>query len=333
MDIMKMIYSKAKSKPQKVAFPEATEEKNLLAVKTCHDEGLCVPVLVGNRPEIINEAKKHGLSLEGITIADTSNEEWLDGIIEKYVASKPVNSAKTMKRKSKDPLYVALMLEEIGKMDCTFAGLSHTTGEVILAGQFTVGLAEGVEVISSMGIFDIPQYQGSEGSLLAFADSAVCANPTAEELASIAITACGTIRQLLDWEPRCALLSFSTDGSGGDHPLVEKIREAVAIARTQRPDLAIDGEFQLDAAISPAVAAKKVKHESNVAGKANIIVWPNLDVGNVGVKLVQQFAHADAYGPLLQGFAKVVCDCSRGAPVSELVGNIAISAVRAQGSK
>jgi phosphate acetyltransferase len=126
------------------------------------------------------------------------------------------------------------------------------------------------------------------------------------------------------------LLSFSTDGSG-DHPLVDKVREAVRLANEKRPDLAIDGEFQLDAAIAPAVAAKKVQRESKVAGKANVIVWPNLDVGNIGVKLVQQFAHADAYGPILQGFSKVLSDCSRGAPVSELVGNIAISAVRAQG--
>ena len=333
MNIMETIYLKAKSKPQKVAFPEAEEEKTLLAAKTCHDEGLCVPILVGNRTEIVDAVKKYGVSLEGITIRDTSDEEWLDGIIERYVALKPINSAKTMKRKAKDPLYIALMLEEIGEMDCTFAGLSHTTGDVIIAGQFTVGLAEGMEVISSLGIFDIPGYKGSEGSLLAFTDSAVCTNPSAEELASIAITTCNTIKQLLDWEPRCALLSFSTDGSGGDHPLVEKIREAVSIAKKKRPDLAIDGEFQLDASISPAVAAKKVKCESKVAGKANIIVWPNLDVGNIGVKLVQQFAHADAYGPILQGFAKVVCDCSRGAPVSELVGNIAISAVRSQGNK
>jgi phosphate acetyltransferase len=125
-------------------------------------------------------------------------------------------------------------------------------------------------------------------------------------------------------------LSFSTDGSGDD-PLVDKVREALRIAREKRPDLAIDGEFQLDSAISQAVAARKVRRDSKVAGKANIIIWPNLDVGNIGVKLVQQFARAVAPGPFLQGFEKPVCDCSRGAPVSELVGNIAVSAVRAQG--
>lgn len=327
---MESIFAKAKANPQRVAFPEAAEEKILLSARQCADNGICVPLLIGPAAEIEKAASQFSVNLRGLTIVDTAREEWLDGIIARYTERKPINSVKTMKRKSKDPLYTTLMLEEIGEVDCTFAGLSHTTADIILAGQFVVGLAEGIDVVSSFGVFNIPGYQGPEGSLLAFADSAVCVDPGPGELASIAVTTCDSIRQLLGWEPRCALLSFSTDGSG-DHPLVDKVRAAVHIAKEKRPDLAIDGEFQLDAAVSPVVAAKKVKRESKVAGKANIIVWPNLDVGNVGVKLVQQFAHADAYGPVLQGFVKIVSDCSRGAPVSELVGNIAISAVRAQG--
>ena len=128
------------------------------------------------------------------------------------------------------------------------------------------------------------------------------------------------------------MVCYSTLGSGQGE-LIDKVVEAVRIAQEKRPDLAIDGEFQFDAAISPAVAAKKVKRESKVAGRANVVIWPDLNVGNVGVKLIQQFGHADAYGPMLQGFRKVVCDCSRGAPVSEIVGNIVISAVRAAGMK
>jgi phosphate acetyltransferase len=329
MNAMEIIYEKAKVNPQRVAFPEATEEKILLSARECADKGYCKPCLVGNAAEIKGAAAQFGVALDGFTFFDTLDEAWLDAIIEKYVAQKPENSAKIMKRRSKDPLYTALMMEVIGDTDCTFSGFSHTTADVMHAGMFTVGLADGIDLVSSFGILDIPGYRGSEGSLLAFSDSAICTNPTAEELATIAITTCGSIKKLMGWEPRCALLSFSTDGSS-DHPLVEKVREAVRIAGEKRPDLAIDGEFQLDTAISPAVAVKKMKRESRVAGKANIIVWPNLDVGNVGVKLVQQFAHANAPGPFLQGFAKVVCDCSRGAPVSELVGNIAISAVRAQ---
>lgn len=330
MDIMNTIYERAKADPRSVAFPEATEEKILLAARECADKGYCRPVLVGAAEEIRNAAETYKVSLDGITVIEAFAEERLEALIAEYTEKYPLNSAKTMKRKSKDPMYTALMMQAVGMVDVTFAGLTHSTGDVIMAGQMVVGLQEGVSAISSVGIFNIPGYEGSEGRLLGFGDSAVCTNPDAEMLAGIAIAACDTIHALVEWEPRCALLSYSTCGSG-EGPLADKVIEAVRIANERRPDLAIDGEFQLDAAINPAVAAKKVKKESKVAGKANIIIWPDLNVGNVGVKLVQQFAHADAYGPMLQGFAKIVCDCSRSAPVSEIVGNVAMSCVRAQG--
>lgn len=329
MDIMENIYQRAKAAPQRVAFPEATEEKILQAARTCTDQGICRPVLVGDPDAIRAAAQQYNIALDGIEMVDAFAEVALVALITDYTAKHPLNSPKTMKRKAKDPLYTALMMQAVGQVDVTFAGLTHSTGDVIMAGQMVVGLQEGVSSISSVGIFNIPGYEGCEGPLLGFGDSAVCTDPDADQLAGIAIAACDTVRALVGWEPRCALLSYSTCGSG-EGPLVDKVVSAVKIARERRPDLAIDGEFQLDSAINPKVAAKKVKRESRVAGKANIIIWPDLNVGNVGVKLVQQFAHADAYGPMLQGFAKIVCDCSRGAPVSELVGNIAMSCVRAQ---
>jgi phosphate acetyltransferase len=232
----------------------------------------------------------------------------------------------------KDALQYAMVMQAVGEVDVTFAGIEYTTGDVLRAGLMIIGLKPGISTISSIGLCDIPGYEGSEGSLLAIGDSAVCTNPDAEELASIAISACDTVAGLLAWEPRCAMVSYSTLGSG-EGELVDKVIEAVKIANEKRPDLAIDGEFQLDAAINPAVAAKKVPRESKVAGKANVVIWPDLNVGNIGVKLIQQFGHADAYGPMLQGFNKIVCDCSRSAPVSELKGNIIISAVRAAGER
>jgi len=228
----------------------------------------------------------------------------------------------------KDPLYYAMVMQRAGDADVTFAGIDNTTGDVLLAGQTVIGMKEGLATISSIGLADIPGYEGSEGTLLAIGDSAVCTNPDPEQLASIAIAACDTVRNLLDWEPRCAMISYSTLGSG-EGELIDKVKEALRIANEQRPDLYIDGEFQLDAAIVPEVAAKKVKRESKVAGKANVLIWPDLNVGNTAVKLIQQFGHADAYGPMLQGFNSIICDCSRGAPVSEIKGNIVISAVRA----
>lgn len=329
MDIMSSIYKKAKTAPKRIAFPEATEEKILLAARECCDKGLCIPYLIGNREEIIAAALQSGVLLDNMIICDKAADNTLSSLIETYVKTNPLNSVKTMTRKARDPLYIALMMEAVGEVDVTFAGLTCTTGDVIMAGQFVIGLKDGVSTVSSIGIFDIPGFNGSEGPLLAFGDSAVCVNPDAEELAGIAISACDTVAGLLGWEPRCALLAFSTDGSA-EHALIDKVRQARSIANERRPDLHIDGEFQLDSAISPATAKKKVHRESAVAGKANIIIWPDLNVGNIGVKLVQQFAGADAYGPILQGFSKIVCDCSRSAPVSEIVGNIAMSVVRAQ---
>jgi phosphate acetyltransferase len=332
MDIMKEIFQRARENPTSIAFPEATEEKILLAVKESVQKGICKPVLVGEKTAIENAARNYGVSLEDIKIIDSTDEEKLKELVEKYITVNPIMSTKSMMRKAKDPLYVALMMEAVGQVDSTFAGIAHTTGDVIVAAQLVIGLKEGVETASSLGIMDIKGYEGCEGSLIAFADSAVCVAPTEGELASIAISSCDTISSLMGWEPRAAMLSFSTTGSS-EHESIDKVREAVRLANERRPDLKIDGEFQLDAALLPAVAVKKVKRESAVAGKANIIIYPELNAGNIGVKLVQVFAKSDAYGPMLQGFAKVISDCSRSASVSELVGNIAITAVRAQGAK
>ena len=330
MDIMEKIYARAAADPQKVAFPEATEEKILLAARECVEKGLIIPVLVGDPAAIKEAAKNAGVDLTGMEICDTTDEAFLTDLIAKYFAQNSMLSEKNlMRRAKKDDVFTALYMLAVDQVDAMFAGMSHTTGDIIAYGSLIVGLQDGIITPSSIGIFKIPGYEGSEGDLLAFGDSAVCVNPSPEELASIAIAACDTVSSLLEWDPRVAMLSYSTDGSA-ESELVNKVRSALAIVKELKPELKIDGEFQLDAAISPAVAAKKVHHESEVAGKANIIIWPDLNVGNIGVKLVQQFAHADAYGPLLQGFNKIVCDCSRSAPVSELVGNIVMAAVRSQ---
>lgn len=292
-----------------------------------------VPVLVGNADEIWETIAKRGYREDVFHIVDMADETYKNSLAEKYIALPETRlKEKALNRRMQDALQYAMVMQAVGEADVTFAGIDYTTGDVLLAGQMIIGMKPGITTISSIGLCDIPGYEGSEGSLLAVGDSAVCTNPNAEQLASIAISACDTVKSLLDWEPRCACVCYSTLGSGQGE-LVDKVTEAVKIANELRPDLAIDGEFQLDAAINPAVAQKKVKKESPVAGKANVVIWPDLNVGNVAVKLIQQFGHADAYGPMLQGFNKVVCDCSRSAPVSELKGNIVISAVRAAGEK
>ena len=332
MSVLDQIYVRAKENPRKVAFPEAMNEKMMQAAYETGKEGYIIPVLVGSGSEIREAVRERGYEESVFTIVDISEEEYKKTLIDKYVAlPQTILKEKALNRRMQNPLYYAMVMQAVEEADVTFAGIDNTTGDVLLAGQMIIGLKEGISTVSSIGLCDIPGFSGSEGSLLAIGDSAVCTNPDANQLADIAISACDTVRALLEWEPRCAMVSYSTLGSGQGE-LIDKVVEAVRLANEKRPDLAIDGEFQFDAAISPAVAEKKVKRESRVAGKANVVIWPDLNVGNVGVKLIQQFGHADAYGPMLQGFNKVVCDCSRGAPVSEIKGNIVISAVRTAGS-
>lgn len=333
MSVLDTVFEKAKSCPQRVAFPEALNEKMMQAAFETGAEGYIIPVLVGDREQIEAAVSERGYRREVFEIVDIHDETYRASLIEKYIALPDSRlKEKALNRRMQDPLQFAMVMQAVGDADVTFAGIDNTTGDVLFDGQMIIGLKPGIATISSVALAEIPGYEGSEGSLLAFGDSAVCTNPNAEQLAGIAISACDTIHSLLGWEPRCAMVCYSTTGSGQGE-LVDKVTEALKIAHDLRPDLLIDGEFQLDAAISPAVAAKKVKRESAVAGKANILIWPDLNVGNVAVKLIQQFGHADAYGPMLQGFRKVVCDCSRSAPVSELKGNIVISAVRAAGEK
>lgn len=333
MSVLEIIYDKAKQNPQKVAFPEGTNEKIMQAAYETGKDGYIIPVLVGNADELKELANERGYEESVFIFVDINKEESKKALIQKYMAlPKTILKEKALNRRLADPLNYALVLEAVDEVAATFAGIDYTTGDVLFGAQQIIGLKEGITNISSIGLCDIPGFEGSEGSLLAITDSAVATNPNAEELANIAISACDTMNVLLDWEPRCAMVSYSTLGSGQGE-LVDKVVTALKIANEKRPDLNIDGEFQLDAAIKPEVAAKKVKKESKVAGKANILVWPSLDVGNVAVKLIQTFGKANAYGPMLQGFNKVVCDCSRGAPVSEIKGNIVISAVRAAGGK
>ena len=317
-----------KENPQRIAFPEATEEKILKAARGAQDVGAIIPVYVGVEADIRAAAEQYGVSLEGAEIIENT-EELRASVASRYVEQHPEAglSEKAVNRKGKDPMYFAYALQALNEVDSVFAGLSHATGEVILAASTMIGLAPGISTVSSMGIMDAPYFTGSEGNLVAHGDGAVCVDPTPEQHADIAISACETVKALFDWEPRCAMLSFSTDGSA-EHEMVSRVREAVRIANEKRPYLKIDGEFQLDAALSPEVAAKKVKRESAVAGKANILIYPNVSAGNIAIKMCQLVGKCDDYGPILMGFAQPTSDCSRSSPVSELTGNIIMLAVR-----
>jgi phosphate acetyltransferase len=333
MNLMEQLRSKAAANVQKVAFFEADDPKMMEVVGELVKDELADCYIVGDGEALCAVAEQVGVDLSKVTLVDVNDVEANEAFAVRCEAEPdfPFKS-KGIRRRAKKPMDRCLMMQRMGDVDITFGGLCCSTGDVIIGGQTIIGLADGVDTISSLGVFNIPGWDGSEGPLLGFGDAAVCVDPDPEQLASIAITSAETVAALMGWEPRVAMLSYSTDGSA-EGPKVDKVREAVRIANERRPDLKIDGEFQLDSAIRPEIAAKKVRRESAVAGKANVLICPDINVGNIGVKLVQNFAHADAYGPMLQGFKKIVCDCSRSAPVSELVGNVVMSCVRSQALK
>lgn len=257
MGLLEQIYEKAKENPQRIAFPEAVNEKMMQAAYETGKEGYIIPVLVGNADEIREALSARGYEEDIFTIVDIREEIYKKKLIDQYVAlPHTLLKEKALNRRMQNPLYYAMVMEAVGEADVTFAGIDNTTGDVLLAGQMVIGLKPGISTISSIGLCDIPEFKGSEGSLLAIGDSAVCANPDSGQLAGIAVSACDTVRELLGWEPRCAMVSYSTLGSGQGE-LVDKVTEAVRIANELRPELAIDGEFQFDAAVSPAVAAKR----------------------------------------------------------------------------
>jgi len=328
-NVMEQLRLKAKANPKRVVLPEADEENILRAAHQVRNMGIAYPMLVGKPESVSALAGSIGVSLEGVTVVDHVNQGKVEHLITEYTKIDPDLPASALKRMLKDPLNFAAMMVRLGESDCMVAGLSHTTAEIIMASEMIIGLQEGISTVSSMGIASIPGYEGPEGNLLAIADCAVCPAPEPNELADIAITTADTVRSLMGWQPRVALLSFSTKGSAS-HELIDNVLKALEMVHKRRPDLLIDGELQLDSAIVPEVAAKKVPGDSPVAGRANILVFPDLNAGNIGVKLIQCFAKAVAYGPMLQGFAKPVSDLSRIASIEEIVGAITMVVVRAQ---
>ena len=330
MSLIETLIEKAKQNPKRVALPECEADKTLLAARRVLDDGIGTPVLV-NDPAVIKEtAERVGVSLEGMEIVDITDEAARDAVIARYMQyPKLMLSEKGCKRKMKNPMYYAMIMEAAGDVDCTFCGHVNTTGDVLIAAQQTIGMQDGVDVPSIFALTEIPGFEGPEGNKIALADCGLNAEPAPDELASIAIATCDNIKALMGWEPRCAFLSFSTLGSG-TAASVDKINEAIRIAQERRPDLAIDGEFQLDAAIIPAVAEKKIKRESKVAGKANILIFPELNAANIGIKMIQIFGKGKGYGHTLSGFYKPVADSSRGSSVEEIVGDIAMVVIAAQ---
>ena len=313
----------ARATRKRVVFPEGLDERIIMAARKLNDERLAMPILLGAPAEVSAVARRAQVSLEGIELIDPDQSSNIAVYAGLYTASRPSASTRVAERLVRKPMFYAGMMVKSSDAHAMIAGVTSTTGRVIEAGLMTVGLAPGIETPSSFFLMIIPGRGGNDEKSVIYADCAVNVDPDAPMLADIALASAESCRSLLREEPRVALLSFSTKGSA-QHAHVDKVVRALGIARNRAPGLAIDGELQADAALIPEVAARKVKGESTVAGRANVLIFPDLDAGNIGYKLTQCMAGARAIGPVLQGFARPVSDLSRGASVDDIVGTAAI---------
>lgn len=330
MDFILKMKTLAKSNVKKIVLPEGDEERTLKAAEIIHSEKIAELILVGSKDVIEANAKAFGVNLEGIRIEDPATSEktktYAEGL---YELRK--NKGVTLEAAEKivlDPMYFGTMMVKLDDAQGMVSGAVHTTGDLLRPGLQIIKTKPGINVVSSFFIMLLKdKTYGTEGQML-FADCAVNPNPNADELAAIAIATADSAKNLLQIEPKVAMLSFSTMGSAKSE-LVDKVVNATRTAKALRPDLAIDGELQLDAAIVESVGAQKAPN-STVAGKANVLVFPDLQAGNIGYKLVQRLAGAEAIGPVCQGFAKPINDLSRGCSVDDIVNVVAITAVQAQ---
>lgn len=332
MNLREKIISNAKKHNKKIVLPESYEERTLKAASWVLQNEVCRVVLIGKADKIREEAKKLGITnIDKAEIIDPDNYSKIPeyaSVMAEIRKAKGCTIDEALKL-LKNPLYLATMMVKMEDADGEVAGAMNATGDVLRPGFQFVKTMPGISVVSSSFIMKLDNESIGEKGLFLFADCAVNPLPNEQELAGIAVSTAKTARDLAGIEPRVAMLSFSTKGSA-EHELVAKVRNATEIAKKLDPNLLIDGEFQLDAAIIESIGKKKAPG-SQIAGKANVLIFPDLQSGNIGYKLVQRMAGAQTIGPILQGMAKPINDLSRGATVEEIVEVIAITANQSAG--
>ncbi len=334
MDLLKQIIERAKANKQRIVLPEGTEERTIKAADQLIADGVADIILVGDKEEIKSLTSKLGLNnINKATILDPKDydkKETYTNLLFDLRKAKGMTLEQAAKL-AEDPLYIGCLMIKNGDADGEIAGAQNTTGDVLRPALQIIKTAPGISVVSGAFLMFTTQKQYGKDGLLVLADCAVTPDPTASQLAEIAVSTGHTARALVGEEPQVAILSFSTKGSA-KHPMVDKVIEATTLAQKLDPTMDIDGELQADAALVPSVGAQKAPG-SKVAGKANVLVFPTLEVGNIAYKLVQRLGNAEAVGPILQGMAAPVNDLSRGCSVSDVYNMVAIAANQAIAAK
>lgn len=328
MELINQIKQKAAKLNMRIVLPEGSEDRTLKATEIILKEGIARIILLGDEADVKNKANELGVTIAGASIVnpktDTRRNKYAEMMVE-IRKSKGLTMEEAL-RLLDDPLYFGPVMIKAGDADGELAGAINATGDVLRPAFQFVKTLPGSSVVSGAFLMFVNEKFGDQG-VLVFADCAVMPDPDEKQLAEIAVTSARTAKAIIGMEPKVALLSFSTYGSA-QHPLVDKVVKATQLAKELAPDLMIDGELQLDAAIIPEVGKLKAP-QSKVAGNANVLVFPGLEAGNIGYKLVQRLAGAEAIGPVLQGMAAPINDLSRGCSVSDIVNMVAITANQA----
>jgi phosphate acetyltransferase len=334
MELLDRIKENARKHNMRIVLPEGYEERTIKAADIAIQEELAQIILIGNPDEIHSHAGKLGLkNLSKATIINPESHEKKEHYINLMVELRKSKgmTKEEASRLIEDPLYLGVLMIKNGDADGEVSGADHATGDVLRPAFHYVKTAPGISVVSGAFIMILPEKCFGENGVIIFADGAVHPNPNEKELAEIAVASAHTARAIAGFEPRIAMLSFSTKGSAKNE-MVDKVVNATRIAKEMAPDLQIDGELQADAALIEAIGRSKAPG-SSIAGKANVLIFPDLNSGNIAYKLVQRLAHAEAIGPVLQGMAAPINDLSRGCSVSDIVSMIAITSNQAAGLK
>ena len=327
-NIIDKIINEAKKNVKRIVLPEAEDLRVIFEARECTDREIANIILIGDKNKIKEKANANNLNVDDIEIIEPRMDECYEEYV-KYLFDLRKRKGLSLEQATNlvlDPVYFGVLMVKLGRADGLVSGAVHSTADTLRPALQIIKAKEGKNLVSSFFLMEIPN--SSYEKEYVFSDCGLIPNPTEEELAEIAIEASETYKMLVKKEPKVAMLSYSTYGSAVSET-TKKVINATNIVKTREPNLLIDGELQLDAAIDTAVAERKAKG-SEVAGQANVLIFPNLEAGNIGYKLVERFAKANAYGPITQGLAKPVNDLSRGCKAEDIVGAVAITAVQAQ---